>query len=244
MQTECCRIFVLERSLIEEIIDCVDKKKIFIETSYFSHGAYIRASSECGSSLDVFFSQLRERAGLFFLKDTSVSDYSRTAEETAGRLLEERKKSVAAAESCTGGLISKKLTDRQGSSAYFWGSFVTYNNNAKILLGVKQETLAEYGAVSAETVHEMAECARLKSESDISVSVSGIAGPGGGSTEKPVGTVWFGICDAGKAEEVRVLFRGSREEIREKASETALLLIIKKILKGTGVDSIICGDYI
>ena len=74
------------------------------------------------------------------------------------------------AESCTGGLISKKLTDRSGSSAYFWGSFVTYDNSAKNLLGVKKETLENYGAVSAETVSEMAECAAEKSGADISVS--------------------------------------------------------------------------
>ena len=112
------------------------------------------------------------------------------------------------------------------------------------MLGVSSRTIEENGAVSSEAVHEMAYSAIEKSGADIAVSVSGIAGPGGGSEAKPVGTVWFGIRDTEKFSEMKFLFKGSRKDIREKASETALLLVIKNILNRAGVDSIICCDYI
>lgn len=130
---------------------------------------------------------------------------------------------VTCAESCTGGLLAARLTHLGGSSAWFETGFVTYSNDAKRrLLGVKQETLSAYGAVSAETVREMAEGARRAAGADYAVSISGIAGPGGGSAEKPVGTVWFGLASAQGVQAERKHFEGDREAVRMQAVAFAL----------------------
>lgn len=123
------------------------------------------------------------------------SDSTGRMEFVLGELLSKNTKTLSVAESCTGGLIGHKLTGVPGSSDYFLTSCVTYANKAKIdILGVKQETLETYGAVSKETVEEMAEGVRKLSGSDYALATSGIAGPGGGSPEKPVGTVFIGLA--------------------------------------------------
>jgi nicotinamide-nucleotide amidase len=133
---------------------------------------------------------------------------------------------AATAESCTGGWIAKALTDVPGSSVWFEGGFVTYSNAGKVRdLGVRVETLESHGAVSEAVVREMARGALRVTGVDVALSVSGIAGPGGGSTEKPVGTVWFGL--ARLAPEFRVLaerrhFDGDREAVRRQATAFAL----------------------
>jgi PncC family amidohydrolase len=143
------------------------------------------------------------------------------------QLLKKKQMTMSAAESCTGGLISKNMTDIAGSSDVFWGGFITYSNDAKKkLLAVDECILDSYGAVSRETVIAMAEGAIGKSGTDCTVSVSGIAGPGGGSELKPVGTVW--ICAAlsnGIMNVDKYLFQGNRNEVREKATETAIMMV-------------------
>ena len=129
-------------------------------------------------------------------------------------------KAVSTAESCTGGWVSKAITDIPGSSAVFHYGVVSYSNGAKEhILGVKNETLDEHGSVSGPVVEEMAQGALNLSGSDIAVAVSGIAGPDGGTDEKPVGTVWFAwaVRDGGKVrtETNRAQFDGDRELIRE-----------------------------
>ena len=138
---------------------------------------------------------------------------------------------VATAESCTGGMIGAAITDVAGSSAVFDRGFITYSNAAKIdMLGVSPDTLAAFGAVSAQTAAEMASGARHNSRADIAVSVTGIAGPGGGSRDKPVGLVWMGLCgsDGGiKTVELRFPETASRDTIRlltVKAALSAVLL--------------------
>jgi len=111
-----------------------------------------------------------------------------------GSLLHQRRLKLVAAESCTGGLIGSRITDVQGSSEYFLGSVVAYAYEIKVsILGVSWDTLNTHGAVSRETVIEMARGARNVLSGDIAISASGIAGPGGGTTEKPVGTTWLGL---------------------------------------------------
>jgi nicotinamide-nucleotide amidase len=133
--------------------------------------------------------------------------------------LNRRKKAVATAESCTGGWIAKALTDVPGSSGCFGYGIVSYSNGAKeSILGVKNQTLAEHGAVSEPVVREMAEGTLQLSGADISVAVSGVAGPDGGSAEKPVGTVWFAWSIRGRGgittdTQLR-RFEGNRESIR------------------------------
>jgi nicotinamide-nucleotide amidase len=137
--------------------------------------------------------------------------------------LAEKKLTLALAESCTGGLISRRMTRIAGSSTYFLGGVVSYANQAKMkLLGVKPATLEIYGAVSAQTAKEMARGIREDLGASIALSVTGIAGPSGGSPEKPVGTVWMSIAQ--KSGEQARLFRfyGDRERIILAASQAGL----------------------
>ncbi len=141
-----------------------------------------------------------------------------------GRRLAAAKLMVSAAESCTGGWIARCLTDIAGSSGWFERGFVTYSDESKSsMLGVQPVTLAAHGAVSEAVVREMAEGAVRNSRAQVAVAVSGIAGPGGGSPEKPVGTVWIGWRWAdGRVDARHHLFKGNREEVRRQAVAAAL----------------------
>lgn len=141
--------------------------------------------------------------------------------------LESQKVMLATAESCTGGMIAAAMTDIAGSSAVFDRGFVTYSNAAKIaMLGVSAETLTRHGAVSPETALEMAAGALLHSDANIAVSVTGIAGPGGGSPEKPVGLVWFGVAGLGMPPAAQMhQFAGDRATVRAAAVDAALELV-------------------
>lgn len=139
------------------------------------------------------------------------------------RMLRDKGLQVAFAESCTGGLLAKLVTDPAGSSEYFWGGVVSYANEAKVgLLGVKEQTLQQHGAVSPETACEMARGIREKSGADIGIGITGIAGPGGGSREKPVGLVYIGLAHADGVEVKELRFLGGREAIRMLTAKTAL----------------------
>jgi nicotinamide-nucleotide amidase len=140
------------------------------------------------------------------------------------------KVTISTAESCTGGLLSAYLTAVSGASEYFEYGFITYSNKAKgEMLGVSPETLQKFGAVSEETVREMASLCRIKADSHIAVSISGIAGPGGGSREKPVGTVCFGIATKSLLQTYTFRFTGNRSEIREASCKKAMELILSKL---------------
>lgn len=148
-------------------------------------------------------------------------------EVRVGKLLRERAMKLALAESCTGGLISSRLTDVPGSSEYFMGSVISYAYDAKVdLLGVSWDTLKAHGAVSRETVIEMARGAREALHTDIAVSVSGIAGPGGGTDEKPVGTTWIGLAATGGEWARRFQFSGDRSQIKKHAADAALEFLL------------------
>ncbi len=130
---------------------------------------------------------------------------------------------MSAAESCTGGLVAKLCTDLAGSSAWFERGFVTYSNAAKQeLLGVPEATLVAHGAVSEATVRAMAEGALAHSHAQVAVAISGIAGPSGGSAEKPVGTVWFAWAGNGATRVECRQFDGDRAAVREQAAACAL----------------------
>ncbi|AHK20036.1 nicotinamide-nucleotide amidase [Yersinia similis] len=149
-----------------------------------------------------------------------------------GHKLKEHGAWVTCAESCTGGWVAKALTDIAGSSAYFDRGFVTYSNTAKHdLLGVSETTLARYGAVSEAVVREMAMGALKQANADFAVSISGIAGPDGGSTDKPVGTVWFGfISREGPISAKKQHFYGDRDSVRLQAAVFALQTLIDDFL--------------
>lgn len=147
-------------------------------------------------------------------------------DELASRVIEifrEKGLSLALAESCTGGMIAETITNVAGASDIFYGSAVTYVNSAKEhILGVARETLEKHGAVSSECAEEMACGARRVYGADVAMSVTGIAGPGGGSEAKPVGTVWFGLATKDGAETFRRRFDGDRAAVRRQTVEEVL----------------------
>ncbi len=154
----------------------------------------------------------------------STMEQTKQLSEKLGKLLQKKGAILVTAESCTGGGIASAVTDIAGSSDWFDRAFVTYSNQAKMeMLGVNEESLSQYGAVSQQVVKEMASGALVHSLGNVAVSVSGIAGPGGGSAEKPVGTVWFGwqLPDGTQKQSVQC-FAGDRAEVRCQAVHYAL----------------------
>ena len=140
--------------------------------------------------------------------------------------LQARGKTVTCAESCTGGLLAAALTELPGSSAFFDRGFITYSDKAKQqVLKDNANTLRHYGAVSEETVREMALGALIATKNDFALSISGIAGPDGGSDDKPVGTVWFGFATKQRIWAKQHHFSGSRSQVREQAAQYALAIL-------------------
>jgi nicotinamide-nucleotide amidase len=151
-------------------------------------------------------------------------------EKVVGSMFEKRKMSISSAESCTGGYLAYLLTTIPGSSAYYWGSVIAYQNQVKTeMLGVRKETIEKHGAVSEETVKEMAEGVRKKFGTDIGVSSSGIAGPTGGTEEKPVGTVWIGYSDKNQTL-AKKLMLGNDRDINVKLTCIAVFNMIRQTL--------------
>jgi nicotinamide-nucleotide amidase len=168
--------------------------------------------------LDELSERVRGRVGSYIYGEGECS-----MEEVVGRLLTARKLKLAIAESCTGGLIGHRLTNVAGSSSYFLGDLVTYSNDLKkSVLGVREETLKNHGAVSEECVREMAAGARAQTGADLAVATSGIAGPGGGSAEHPVGTVCIALAAEGVSTSRRFQFRGTRDWVKLLTSQVAL----------------------
>jgi nicotinamide-nucleotide amidase len=165
--------------------------------------------------------------------NATADDIAELAQRVA-RLLEARGMKLATAESCTGGWISKALTDLSGSSTYFEYGFVVYADEAKeAMLGVLPETLAEFGAVSREVAVEMALGARAVSGADVSVAVTGIAGPDGGSDDKPVGTVWLAWEGPERRAATRCeSFEGDRDAVRRQTVVTALHGVLRQLADG------------
>lgn len=154
-----------------------------------------------------------------------------TLQEVVGKLLRSAGKSIATAESCTGGYLAHLITTVAGSSDYFLGGFITYSIQEKIQqLGVKKETIIRHGVVSAEVAEEMADKARQKTGSDWALSTTGIAGPGGGTEENPVGTVWIGLASPKGIKSYRFLFGRHRELNITLAAQAALNQLRKEIL--------------
>lgn len=157
------------------------------------------------------------------------SELYKLAQKTVS-LASDKSISIAFAESCTGGLIGASVTDISGASCVFMGSAVTYSNNAKInVLKVSEEIIEQNGAVSSECAIAMVCGAAEIYSADIAVSVTGVAGPDGGTEEKPVGTVWFGLYSHGRKKSFLHHFSGTRREIRELTAAEALKLIIEEL---------------
>ena len=164
------------------------------------------------------------------LGDAIYSDRDDRLETCIGRMLAEKGKTVSAAESCTGGMISSLFTSIPGSSEYYLGSVTSYANSVKSgVLGVDPSIIEEHGAVSEECVRAMAEGVRRITGSDYSVATSGIAGPGGGSDEKPVGLVWIAVSSQMGTETFKMVFKGDRKRNIDRFAANALNLLRKKV---------------
>lgn len=165
------------------------------------------------------------------LGDLIYSDEDDTLERCIGRILGNNGKTLSTAESCTGGSISAMITSVPGSSAYFLGSVTSYANSVKTdVLGVPEEIIEKYGAVSSQCVAAMAEGVRKLTGSDYSVATSGIAGPGGGSAEKPVGLVWIGVSSENGTETFSAVFRSDRKRNIERFASSALNFLRIKLV--------------
>lgn len=173
--------------------------------------------AEATRQLDAAAARLRE-----VLRDHAYGTGEEDLAEVLLREYRDRRLRLAVAESCTGGMLGERITAIPGSSEVFVGGCIAYHNRLKEELGVSARILQAGGAVSEEAVGAMAAGARAKYGSDVAVAVSGIAGPGGGSPEKPVGLVWFGLADGQGTELHRFIFPGSRHEIRVRAAQFAL----------------------
>lgn len=150
----------------------------------------------------------------------------KTAEKLV-KILTEKKLTCATAESCTGGGVGYAITSVSGASAVFWGGIISYDNSVKCgSLGVSAEILETTGAVSPECAAAMADGVRQRMGTDLAVSITGIAGPGGGSAEKPVGLVWFGVASKFGSRTEKMIFPGDRDSVRGLAIEHALCLLL------------------
>ena len=186
----------------------------------------VTASAEnekaCRKLIKPVVKELKKRFG----ENVFATDESKTLEEAVIDLLKEKDLKLSLAESLTGGMIAQRIVNVSGASEVFGYGFVTYSNKAKHkCLGVKKRTLKEQGAVSAKCAREMAKGACKASGADISISVTGLAGPGGGTKETPVGTVFMGCCYKGKAIAKEFHFTGNRMRIREQTTAHALAML-------------------
>ena len=207
-------------------------KAVSIETLPNLFGVDIKvvvSSSERGvvpSLMKSIEGSIRKRFG-----DSLYGMENESLEEVVLYLYSLRKKTLAVAESCTGGLIGHLLTSIPGSSEYFRGGIIAYSNEAKTdILGLQEGMIRRCGAVSADTAKEMAISVARVLKADVGLSVTGVAGPGGGTEEKPVGLVYMGIASEGKSEVKRFFFLGERNKIQEQSAYFALDMARRKVL--------------
>jgi len=185
-----------------------------------------KSEKEAELLLDGLAGQIEERLG-----DAIFAFRGEQMEEVIGLRLAVSGFTLAVAESCTGGLIAERLTEVPGSSNYFMEGVVSYSNDAKVrLLGVPSDLIAEYGAVSAPVAEAMAEGVRERAGTDFGLSVTGIAGPGGGTEDKPVGLVYIALADDAHTEHRKLLLPGDRQLIRWRASQAALDLLRRRLI--------------
>ena len=229
------RVSGLGESAVDEVISPIYKAYTDVETSILFSRVEIEIHLTARSTNAVQAEAiLDELAGKIAdaLGNAVFATNGETMEEVLGKLLVERGETLSVAESCTGGLIGMRLTEIAGSSRYFLEGAVVYANDAKVrALGVPEKTLGEHGAVSSETAEAMAAGIRDRAGTDHSISVTGIAGPDGGTELKPVGTVYIGYSGSNGTRSMKFVFPGDRELVRWRASQAALDYLRRQILK-------------
>jgi len=224
-----------EAQIFHKIVpDLWEKLSMFGEVSSLPH-AYnvdIAVKIKAKTKEDLLQS---EKEIIHLVSNTELKDYiwhhgEETLEEVIIKEAKEKGLTLGFSESCTGGLCASRITDVSGSSSVFWGSIVSYSNEVKMnSLHVSEETLKNHGAVSTETAYEMATGARENLKVDIAISTTGIAGPGGGSAEKPVGTVGIGFSDKNQSDSTIYQFNGNREQLKLRFSQVALFTMLERI---------------
>ena len=229
------RVSGMGESAIDEAIAPIYKEYKSVQTSILFNRseveihliAHSESEAEAEQILQELSDKIAEKLGIaVFTTD------GEQMEEVVGRLLSANGKTVSLAESCTGGLIGERLTDVSGSSKYFIEGVIAYANEAKIrTLNVPQDLIEARGAVSAEVAEAMAKGMRERAETDYAVSVTGIAGPTGGSEDKPVGLVFIGFADHEQVKSLKIILPGDRYLIRWRASQAALDYLRRQILK-------------
>lgn len=195
--------------------------------------AKANTKEECLNLIDEKILELEKISGdhIYLIGDDSISSSQSELNSVVGKLLLEKRKTIAISESCTGGMVSQSLISFPGISESLIEGVVTYSNKSKInRLGVSKQTLDKYGAVSHQTAEEMAKGVAVTSGADIGISTTGIAGPGGGSDEKPVGLVYFGIYCNGKVDSFKKVFTGDRDRIRKRATSFAIDMVRRRLL--------------
>lgn len=229
------RVAGIGESAVDEAIAPIYKSYKTVDTSILFNKSEIEVQLTATAKTEAVADEVLEEIAAKIVDKLGIAVFALNGElmeQVVGNLLKKNGKTLAVAESCTGGLIGERLTDVAGSSAYFMQGVIAYANDAKInTLNVAPEIIEKYGAVSAETAEAMAKGMRKVAKTDYAISVTGIAGPDGGTEEKPVGTVFVGYADDEKIKSLKVVLPGDRYLIRWRASQTALDYLRRKILQ-------------
>jgi nicotinamide-nucleotide amidase len=240
LESRVLRTAGLSEAALAERIDDIAAEVAPLTLAFLPHvsGVDLRLTawgtfaSEAETAFRSVIDRLKERLGAHIYADGDTD-----LAAVVGAMLTERGLTLSLAESCTGGLIAKRLSDEPGASSYLHASFVTYANDAKRdVLGVAVATLATHGAVSEQCAREMAEGARRAGLSAVGLSVTGVAGPAGGSDDKPVGTVWIAVSLGDRTEARLYRLAGDRDQIRQRAAQAALNLLRHRLLHHPGVE--------
>lgn len=223
-----------EAQVCDKINDLIDNQKDPTIATYCDVGDVLirlTTNGDSGKNCDDVLNGMKQKIGER-LGDYIYSTSGKTLQQEVVELLRENNKTISAAESCTGGLLSSKITDVSGASQVFNRGIVTYTNIAKIEnLNVPRDVLEEYGAVSEQTCRYMAEGVRNVSNTDIGVSITGIAGPTGGTPKKPVGLVYIGLSTKDKTIVKKLMLDGSRDKIRELTCKYVLDQVRRELTK-------------
>jgi nicotinamide-nucleotide amidase len=233
-RTERILVAGLPESSVEEKIGHIYSGVKNPQTSLLASGGQVEirltargeSPEEAGRLLDEMKASIRDTLGYHIF-----SENGERLEEVVGRLLSQTNRTISIAESCTGGLITHRMTEVAGSSRYFERGYVTYSNESKVeLLGVPEKLIAEAGAVSEDVALAMARGVRQASGTDLGLAVTGIAGPGGGTSEKPVGLVYAALSDGQTDEAHRYMLPGNRSHVKTWTAQLALNLLRLRLL--------------
>jgi len=227
-------IGITEKEIRADISDLMDDEDLDIEIKPFDSKTYIILTADADTedeAKDIIrpvSKEIKKRLRNYIYSTKE----KKSLEMSVVSLLEKNELTISTAESCTGGLLAGRIINVPGVSDVYKEGFITYTNKAKRkTLGVNKATLKKYGAVSAQTAREMALGAALEADSDVSISVTGIAGPDGGTAQKPVGLVYIGVCVKNNVHVEEFRFTGDRANVREQTVISALGLLRKCILE-------------